>query len=98
MNAEYIIEAVTGTLWNAGYNSVSGYDASAGGRTGGNFENVANIITQSSGLPIKIDSDEGTPDDPSDDRTYTLPLPVISAGTSLSEWARIRIIDGLVES
>lgn len=32
--AEYIVEAVTGTIWNSGYSVVSGYDSGAGGRTG----------------------------------------------------------------
>jgi RHS repeat-associated protein len=31
---EHLIEAITGTIWNAGYSSISGYDSSAGGRTG----------------------------------------------------------------
>jgi RHS repeat-associated protein len=31
---EYLIEAITGTLWNAGHSAISGYDSSAGGRTG----------------------------------------------------------------
>lgn len=31
---EFLIEAITGTIWNAGYTAVSEYDSSAGGRTG----------------------------------------------------------------
>ncbi|MFN8375253.1 MAG: hypothetical protein U0694_20550 [Anaerolineae bacterium] len=31
---EYLIEAVTGTLWNYGYSAVPGYDSGAGGWTG----------------------------------------------------------------
>jgi hypothetical protein len=29
-----MIEAMTGTVWNLGYESIDGYDAGAGGRTG----------------------------------------------------------------
>lgn len=35
-SGEYLIEAVTGTLWNYGYPAITGYDSSAGGRTGWN--------------------------------------------------------------
>lgn len=31
---EFIIEALTGTLWNRGYTTVPGYESNAGGRTG----------------------------------------------------------------
>jgi hypothetical protein len=34
LGGEYVVEAVTGTLWNSGYVVVAGFDSSAGGRTG----------------------------------------------------------------
>jgi len=82
---EYIIEAVTGTLWNYGYRLIDGFGSDAGGRTGvignpGTFWNVRDIISYAR---VGRGPQKGV---------SGVPLPFLPAGTTLEQWVLNRII------
>lgn len=50
---EFLIEAVTGTIWNAGYSAVRGFDSTAGGRYQANVRDInARTITYATPTPL----------------------------------------------
>jgi RHS repeat-associated protein len=96
---EILIEALTGTLWNFGYHVISGFDETAGGRTGywtttikslgiegNNYVNVREIESTSA---VGLGYQPGLPPN-------RATLPTLPQGTSLEKWVVSRIIWGFV--